>query len=59
MQTRHPLDDVHMSTYERERAKAQMRRAEFIVDLVALGVSKVRSLFNARYLSANRVRSAS
>ena len=45
MQTPHPLDGVRMSELARERAKAHMRRAEFIVELVASGVSKIRSVF--------------
>ncbi len=44
MQTPHPLDGVHMSELARARAKAHMRRAEFIVELVAHGVSKMRSV---------------
>lgn len=47
MQTPHTLDDVQMSSHERERAKAHMQRAEFIIDQVALGVSKMRSVFAA------------
>ncbi len=43
MQTAHPLDGVRMNEFDRERAKAHMRRAEFIVDLVASGFSKIRS----------------
>ncbi len=42
MQTSHPLDGVHLSAIARERAKAQMQRAEFLVELVAQGVSKIR-----------------
>lgn len=44
MQTPHPLDGVYMSAFARERAKAQMLRAEFFVDLVAHGVSKMRDV---------------
>lgn len=44
MQTPHPLDGVHMNVLARERAKAHMRRAEFMVELVAHGVSKARSV---------------
>ncbi len=44
MQAPHPLDSVHMREPDRERAKAHMRSAEFTIELVALGVSKVRSL---------------
>jgi hypothetical protein len=44
MQTPHPLDRVQMNAFDRERAKAHMRRAEYIVELVAHGVSTVRSV---------------
>ena len=44
MQAPHPLDSVHMREIDRERAKAHMRSAEFTIELVALGVSRVRSL---------------
>ena len=43
MQTPHPLDSVQMNGLTRERAKAQMRRAEFLVELAARGVSKIRA----------------
>ena len=44
MQVPHPLDRVHMREHDRERAKAHMQSAEFTIELVALAVTKVRSV---------------
>lgn len=51
MKTSHPLDSVHMSVVARERAKAQMQRAEFLVELAADAVSKVRSTVRSLFSS--------
>lgn len=44
MQAPHPLDRVQMSELDRAHAKAHMQRAELIIELVALGISKVRTI---------------
>lgn len=51
MKTPHPLDGVYMSMFARERAKAQMLRAEYLVELVAHGASKVRSAVRVLFSS--------
>jgi len=42
MQTYHRLDDVHMSSIDRERAKAHMRSAELTIDIIFTAVEKTR-----------------
>jgi hypothetical protein len=44
MQVHHPLDDVHMSASERERAKAYMRQAELLADFVVRAFAAMQSL---------------
>lgn len=39
------LDGVRMSVADRERAKAQMRSAEFFVDLLYRAAQELRALF--------------
>lgn len=58
MQAPHPLDRVQMSELDRAHAKAHMQRAELIIELVALGISKVRSVVAlVRRAVAQRVKS--
>lgn len=47
MQGHHLLDDVSLTAIARARAEAQMRRAEFVVALVARGATKTRLLGRA------------
>ncbi len=42
MQTYHRLDDVQMSSIDRERAKAHMRSAELTIDIIFAAVEKTR-----------------
>ena len=44
MQTYHRLDDVHMSEIDREHAKAHMRSAELVLDLLSCLLAKTRSV---------------
>lgn len=42
MQTYHHLDDVQMSSIDRERAKAHMRSAELTIDIIFAAVEQTR-----------------
>ena len=57
MQTPHPLDGVRMRPVDRASAKAEMDRAELIIDLVASGVSKMRSVLSYTPALVQRVNS--